>query len=46
MPRFVHATYDDFSDEGNGTLVISTDDVAERVDELVGEVVRLAGATV
>ena len=46
VPRFVHATYDDFSDEGNGTLVISTDNVAERVDELVGEVVRLAGATV
>ena len=45
VPRFVYATDDDFSDQGTEALVISSDEVAERVDELAAEVVRLAGAT-
>ncbi len=44
VPRFVYATSDDFDDDGTDGMTIASDEVAERVDQLAAEVVRLAGA--
>ena len=45
VPRFVYATASDFSDDRTEQMALASDDVSERVAELVAEMVRLAGTS-
>lgn len=44
IPRFVYAVGDDFGDDREPTMYISSDEIKERIQELTSETVRLTKA--
>lgn len=44
IPRFVYATGEDFGDDREPTMFVSSDEIKARIHELVAETVRITGA--